>query len=254
MSCGGKSSFCARFDIGQIVYFTYTRSGRMNVGYGTVEEIYHDVVLIQLYEIVNTRRVNGVLLRDMPNVGRWMKLPKNWSYNTRLYEDTYDLIPLDKPLSTDTVERIQTAIDCGALVKACDNPHVTVDVEIDKNHGYRIVTRGEGYRNIATVRHNDVYKTYAEAQSAVDEYERELRRVCDMTDDEWSVWEMDKTLDVWMNGVGATTEERDRIRKFLLSLGNVADIEIRISGNEIQWKYWKNKRWNNIEIDVYRGD
>ena len=33
-----------------------------------------------------------------------------------------------------------------------------------------------------------------------------------------------------------------------LRMSNVEDIETRIFGGNIQWKYWKNKKWNNIEL------
>jgi hypothetical protein len=31
-------------------------------------------------------------------------------------------------------------------------------------------------------------------------------------------------------------------------MSNIEDIETRIYGGEIQWRYWKNKKWNNIEL------
>lgn len=29
---------------------------------------------------------------------------------------------------------------------------------------------------------------------------------------------------------------------------NVEDIETRLFGGNVQWKYWKNKKWLNIEV------
>ena len=35
---------------------------------------------------------------------------------------------------------------------------------------------------------------------------------------------------------------------FITNLPKLEDIEIRISLGNIQWKYWKKKKWNNIEV------
>lgn len=46
----------------------------------------------------------------------------------------------------------------------------------------------------------------------------------------------------------ATDEEVNVYREWLLSMKNVEEIETRISLGNIQWKYEKNKKWNNIVL------
>ena len=45
-----------------------------------------------------------------------------------------------------------------------------------------------------------------------------------------------------------TDEEVKQYRDWLLAMSNVEDVETRIFSGNIQWKYWKNKKWNNIEL------
>lgn len=42
--------------------------------------------------------------------------------------------------------------------------------------------------------------------------------------------------------------KRKKKSRWMLGMKNVEDIEIRIFGGSLQWKYWKNKKWNYIEL------
>ena len=59
---------------------------------------------------------------------------------------------------------------------------------------------------------------------------------------------IDNILGRWKFLNGATNEDVEIYRNWILSLKNVEDVDVRIWQNNIQWKYWKNKRWNNIEL------
>ena len=43
-------------------------------------------------------------------------------------------------------------------------------------------------------------------------------------------------------------EQKQFVFDFITNLPKLEDIEIRISLGNIQWKYWKKKKWNNIEV------
>ena len=59
---------------------------------------------------------------------------------------------------------------------------------------------------------------------------------------------IDKTLNHWKVFQDATDEEVSSYRKWLLSMKDVEKIETRMSLGNIQWKYEKNKKWNNIVL------
>ena len=46
----------------------------------------------------------------------------------------------------------------------------------------------------------------------------------------------------------SSDKERIKYREWILGMKNVVDIETRIFDGNVQWKYWKNKKWNYIEL------
>ena len=42
--------------------------------------------------------------------------------------------------------------------------------------------------------------------------------------------------------------QKKSYRDFIMNLSDLEDVEVRMNAGNIQWKYWKNKRWQNIEI------
>lgn len=102
--------------------------------------------------------------------------------------------------------------------------------------------------NSCSIRPDKVYFTYQEAKAEVEEYLTEFRRQAALSDYEWAVEEIDKTLNHWKKFQDATDEEVNVYRDWLLSMKNVEEIETRISLGNIQWKYEKNKKWNNIVL------
>ncbi|MFR0074480.1 MAG: hypothetical protein ACLRVD_08985 [Blautia caecimuris] len=72
-----------------------------------------------------------------------------------------------------------------------------------------------------------------------------------MTDYEWSVEQIEKTLNRWKVQNDASEEEMNRIKKFILSMENVEYIETRLFSGNVEWKYEDKKemehnRFNNI--------
>lgn len=93
-----------------------------------------------------------------------------------------------------------------------------------------------------------LYFKYDEAKKVVDENIAEFKRQASLTNYEWAVEKIDNILGRWKFLNGATNEDVEIYRNWILSLKNVEDVDVRIWQNNIQWKYWKNKRWNNIEL------
>ena len=128
--------------------------------------------------------------------------------------------------------------------------HGQIEEEITKD-GYRIVKkypRDLHHIDHASVRPDKVYFTYEEAKKEVDENIAEFYRQASLSDYDWSVEQIDKTLNLWKGFSGSSENEVKQYRDWLLDMSNVEDIEVRLFGGNIQWKYWKNKRWMNIEL------
>lgn len=176
----------------------------------------------------------------------------SYSYNTRLFEITYreepdfdgEYIDITNP------DSIKHAYDIGILVKSDTIFHGNIEDEITKD-GFRIRKTYPWWQhhitNTSVVPHK-VYSTYEEAKKEVDENIEEFHRQAALSDYDWSVEQIDKTLNHWQKINDVSDYEKNQYREFLLAMKNVEDIETRIFGCNIQWKYWKNKRWNNIEL------
>ena len=145
-------------------------------------------------------------------------------------------------------------IEIGVLVRPYDqDKSCVIDSDVDKD-GYCIKKSHTYYTNshrrsqYAIVPESNIYSTWQEAQKIVDDYEKELKRQAELSDYNWSVEQIDKTLDRWHNRNGHSKEECEAIRDFLLKQDNVEDIDVRIISEGFQWKYERNKKWMTIEI------
>ncbi|MDO5151695.1 MAG: hypothetical protein Q4D76_20295 [Oscillospiraceae bacterium] len=240
------------YPIGSVVYFIKKYGHEWEVSYGIVEEHYVDTICLQLYELLDTRLINGIPIKDFITPTRWHKLPKGWSYDTKLFEITYGEYPHDpKDYNLKNPNDILKAIEDGILVKVQDNDHARIRDEIDSKLGWRICREYPIYEHHPTytsIRYYDVYGSYNEAMKVIHEHDAEFKRQSELSDYDWSVEQIDKELNRWAYMYSISVEEKQRYREWILSLDKVEDVEIRILQGTIQWKYCKNKRWMNIEI------
>jgi hypothetical protein len=75
------------------------------------------------------------------------------------------------------------------------------------------------YETHTSIRPDKAFFTYAEAQKEVDANNAELERIANLSDYDWSVEQIDKTLNIWQKLCGATDEEKQKsdesVRKML---------------------------------------
>lgn len=192
--------------------------------------------------------------RELVTPTKWRKLPKGWCYGTRLFEETYNEEEEENKarearsnVKISDKEGIKELIKNGHLVPFEENDHCFFETQIGKE-GWRIIRRYDDKVNLSgvfTKQPYEIYSTYEEANAEAKAYRAELLRISNLSDYDWSVEQIDKDI---ARIVNATPEEWEGYRKFLLSQDNVEDIETRIFGGKLQWKYCKNKRWMGIEL------
>ena len=138
----------------------------------------------------------------------------------------------------------------GYLVKDNTVFHGRIEEDITKE-GFCIIKKYD-YRDYhidhVSIVSPKLYFKYDEAKKVVDENIAEFKRQASLTNYEWAVEKIDNILGRWKFLNGATNEDVEIYRNWILSLKNVEDVDVRIWQNNIQWKCWKNKRWNNIEL------
>ena len=266
-----------RFEYGQVVYYIGTdrNTGRQIVCWGTVIEHYAGEIAIQKYDSADCRTVHSDYNKElggytpvsqMPSVTKWMKLPKKWSWDTKLFKIDHTNIPagFDKykggfpsPLmvryaadaGTLSPEQILEAIQDGVLVRWDQIDHCELESEVTKV-GWRI---RKVYRDMRSghisVPHYQVYDTLEEAKAVVDAYDAELERQSNLSDKDWSIEEINRTVDRWAQIYTIPEDEREAVRERILSLDNIEDVETRVANGGIEWKYWKNKRWLQVQAE-----
>lgn len=242
-----------RFNEGDIVYWCRQEGHEFSVMFGMIEEQFSDAVIVDILELKETRKINGIPIDEFPSETKYKKLPKRWSYDTKLFDVTYGEIGDERAnkylnAKINEPEIIKQMYDDGILVKANTKFHGVIEAEID-NNGYRIVKKYPMWRK-PVITHTSVnprkcYFTYQEALDEVTEHVKEFERQASLSDKEWSIEQIDKTISRSM----LTKDEASKVRKWLLSMDNVEDLCTRLYGGLVQWKYDKNKKWNNVEIN-----
>lgn len=183
-------------------------------------------------------------------------MPKGWTYNTKLFELEWRIDPKDEKLfdelcvRVDNPESIKKAYELGLFVKSDKIFHGNIETDITKE-GFRIIKKYPMWQHRIThvsIRPDKVYFTYQEAKTEVEAHIAEFKRQAALSNYEWSVEQIDKTLNHWKANCDATDEEVSAYREWLLSMENVEDIETRTYFDTIQWKYEKNKKWKNIVL------
>lgn len=239
---------------GEVAYFlenTY-QIGRKKISYGIVEEHYHSEIVLQLYEPFDRRTINGVPIKEFETPTKWMKLPKGWTYSTQLFElgtNDWKIDKAKKPFDFKNPANIKEAITEGLLVKVQDNDHCSIETEIDKKEGFRIIRRYpmfDYHPTYVSKLYNEVYVTYDEAKAEMDAIEAEYMRISNLSDLEWSWEQIEKSLSKAIFFGYITEEQAEDIRKRINDLGNVEDLNTRVSKNTVQWRYEKEKRWKSF--------
>lgn len=251
-----------KFQPGDVVYWVahHKWSADMYVDFGIATEEFSDAVCVDRLCIHDSRYINGIPYKDFPNVTPWQKLPKGWTYNTKLFEVEWkSAIPIDSDehllemsLNLARPEDVKTALEHGFLVYLKDYDQTVPHSEVSNKLGWRIIKAHDDSSYVyphVTLQKNQAFKTYAEARAVIDAQEAEWKRQSELTDEEWSIEQIDHDLQRWAKIYSKSPEKTQRVKDFLLGMGKIEDIETRVFGGDFQWKYWKNKKWRTIVLD-----
>lgn len=239
-----------QFNIGDLVYFIEQKGHNYSVKFGIVKEHYTTEICVQLYEIFDSRLVNGIPIKDFKTPTKWYKLPKNWSYDTKLFDITYNNKVYNelKDCKMNKSTNLLKAIKNNLLVKVQDNDHCTLETEIDKTKGWRIVRKYDLKHNpiYLSIRYDKVYRTYEEAQKVIDDIKAEWVRQSKLSDYEWSKEQIVRNLNRYCTIYNVSDEDKEEYKERIFALNNLEDIETRIYARQFQWKYDYNKKWITI--------
>ena len=247
---------CEKFPISSIVYYV---THKYDISFGVVIAHFAGEVMLQKYDVNSPRIINGIPEKEFETPSRWQKFPKGWTYNTKLINIEYENFDYvqgvyhEKNLIMNNSDNIKKLIDDGILIKVNDKDYCRFETEIDKKNGWRIVRKynvQDYHPSTVTVRFDKVYSTYAEAKKIINDIRAEWKRQAALSDREWSIEQIDKTLNHWQQVYRVSDEQKQKCRDWILELKDIENVEVKLSHGFIQWKYIKNKRWSTIELSV----
>jgi len=244
--------------VGAIVFYIKQHGMKKKIMWGKIADRYPHQIVLELFDVFESRLINGIPYNEFVPDERYQKLPKGWSYDTKLYDQSYKEIPAEmwetfrkfSGFASYNPQDIQKVIDVGYFVPVSTIDYSHIEVDYQNHVGFRLVKkmyRDEYHPTNITLNYQDVYDNYNDAEKVVEQHEEEMRIESEMSDFEWSIYQIDHELNRAFN---MTENQRMKCREMILSMDNVEDIEVRVFSGCIQWKYWKNKRWNNINPDA----
>lgn len=162
------------FKRGDIVYWCHRSGHEFSVHWGMVDEQFSDAVIVDYLVPRERRLVNGIPIDKFESEYRYKKLPKGWTYKTRLFNITHE--PLGEKesefkLKIDNPQSIKEAYEMGYLVKDSTIFHGRIEEDITKE-GFRIIKKYD-YRDHhidhVSIVSPELYFKYDEAKKVVDE-------------------------------------------------------------------------------------
>lgn len=252
--------------IGSVAYYLRKCNNKYIVEFGIVYQNYHDCVILQKVALRDRRMVKSeftkkpVPFKEFPYQTEWRKLPKGWTWNTRLFEIVEDEMPDDErmfKINIDEPETIIEAYNRGYLVNQRDIPFEKIEDVIENHSGYKLVRESRDGRSLVERRPPDTvgihwiqcFATWADAINARDKAEAELHAQAEMSELEWSIKLIDHDIDRWAKMREVSDENKARARAFMMQLKDLENIETRVVSEGLQYKYWKKTKWMTVPIE-----
>lgn len=247
--------------INKIVYFVEERGGTFNIQFGLTEifDEYKGKYLVVLYDLKDKRTVNDIPIDEFESTP-WEKykgdIESYWDKLVIGDSRTDEERLLMHKLKYTNPDDIKTAIEQEIFVKRKPYPSARITIELSKDRKYIrfikeiphwVLTYGEDHRTFEMVSPEDICETYEEAKIKQAELIQDLANFRGMSDEEWSIEEIDKTLKRIHDSA-----LRQKYRDKLMSMDNIADLEIcKVGENQILYRYFKYPAnpWSRLKID-----
>lgn len=197
---------------------------------------------------VTTENVKDVPIDLFETEQVWHKLPKGWTYNTKLYKVNWNTNDELKNVLVSDRKKIQELYDAGELVK--EDSLYGGEVGVDIDHGkYRVYKRypawTEHYGKKApyeVCRKEDIFFKYTDAQNKLNEIKKQIAYEESMTDTEWSIREIERTLKLF------NKKDADHYRKIVMQMPDLDELEVRKRYGQLEYKYFRQgKEWKLVD-------
>lgn len=236
---------------GTIVYWLKYSIYGYNIEYGIVLDHWSDKVAVERLVTSNKTTIDGVDIHCVSFPTKPKKLPKNWSYDMKMYESSIELTEQEEEVRhlEFTTENIQKLYDDGFLIPASAEAywHGHIETVIEKGEWYlKYVYDSKSARFLKNW--NEIFLTKEAAQERINEINAENNRVANLSDYDYNVERLDKLLDKCKDIYHMSDDEAEKIRTKIIQLDDFEDLEFRLVYARVQFKNWKKKRWIEVEV------
>lgn len=239
-------------DNGTIIYWLDYSVYGYSIEYGIVFDHWSDKVAVDRLVFRNRTTIDGVDIHDVHFPTKPKKLPKNWSYDMRMYESGLNLTEQEEEVRhlEFTTENIQKLYDDGFLIPASAEPywHGHIETVVEKGEWYLRYVYDSQKSATLLKDWNEIFLTKEAVQERINEINAENNRVANLSDYDYNVERLDKLLDKCKGIYHMSDDEADKIRTKIMSLDDFEDLEFRLISGGIQFKNWKKKRWIGVEV------
>lgn len=267
--------------VGDIAYwvervnYSHSRYGGFDVKFGIIDEVWKDCYvvnyLVPYEEVVITIDGNDNTfktfadMQDFISNMSYRKLPKGWTYNTRLF--TWEVThPIKLEGSIKNPEDIKKAVECGALVR----PKMKVTNagfpnDIVEKQGWKLkMNPTYGRYGTNSYIQSDIpldkyytFSTWEDAEKLAKILREEKEWSANLTDSEYVEVRILRVLNKAQEKIfgenALTAEEAKRIYKFMIKQKRFDEIECRWFGG-FQWRYYDSKKWYTVNPDTLYDD
>lgn len=232
--------------------------------FGIIDHIYFDGYGVDIYEPFDTRKIEGIPVKDYDFNQKRRKLPKNWSYDTDLIHLTWDNQPdgYNGQVFNMDNKGYREGIEYGIFVpRSSQDKEGYLEVDINKE-GYLITWKHQQYKisksSYVLVPFNKAYEEPIEYAKTVEAYNNEVLRQRSLSDYDWIIeTEIDKNLNRWCTINSINNETKTKIRTFLIEQmkyywkdGKGNGIECRMYMGKLQWREEGQKKWIDIAVEL----
>ena len=100
-----------------------------------------------------------------------------------------------------------------------------------------------------TINFYELFSNYKEAEQELNKYNSQMKQQSETSDYDWAVQNIDDVLNHWQYIYSIPEDTKQKYRDWLISLDKEEDVEVRIFSGQLEWKYFNNQKWKNINID-----
>ena len=220
------------------------------VRFGIIDEYAgHGFYHVDYVGLKDCRLIDGVPIDEI-DLSRVYKLPKKWSYDTQLFEQTYspDHKRITDYLRHTTDDKLAYAYKNGDLVKLKNRFNGYISTDVDKSTYTLKRVYSDDIKKSDKIPRNHIFLSSISATTCAkiikDKIERDNRYLAEMTDEDYSWYEINRVFE----RAGLRPDEKAEICAKIATMKElkpIEDLESRVFNGKIQFTT-KDGKWADV--------